>query len=70
MINVEPTATIIDQMAKELNYRSDRLKLLAESMRTKEDLTYASEVVSEITNMIANLRLDLMVQRPLRETMK
>lgn len=70
MINVEPTATIIDQMAKELNYRSDRLKQLAENMRTKEDLTYASEVVSEITNMIANLRLDLMVQRPLREMMK
>lgn len=69
-MNVEPTAQIIDQMAKELVYRSERLKQLAESMRTKEDLTYAGEVVSEITNMIANLRLDLMVQRPLRETMK
>lgn len=68
--NVEMTAQAIEKMALELIYRSQRLQSLAVSMREKNDLTYASEVVSEITGMLPNLRLDLMITRPLRETMK
>ena len=68
--NVELTAQAIDLMVKELTYRAQRLESIADSMRSKEDLTYASEVVSEVTSMLANLRLDLLVTRPLRETMK
>jgi len=68
--NVEPTAEMVDKMAKELIYRSEKLKNLAHQMREKNDLTYASEVAMEIVNLMSNLRLDLMVTRPLRETMK
>lgn len=68
--NVEPTAEIVDEMVKELVYRSQRLEGIAKQMRQKNDLTYASEVVLEIVALLQNVRIDLMTTRPLRETMR
>lgn len=69
-MNVEPTVEIIQKMAKELDYRAGRVGMIATKMQDTEDLTYAAEVVNEIVSLITNLRLDLLVVRPLRETMK
>lgn len=69
-INVEPTAEVIDNMAKRLSEVSEELRRTAERMRERSDLTYASEAINTISNMSNQLRLDLLVSRPLRELMK
>lgn len=69
-MNVEPTVEIIQKMAKELDYRTGRIGLIATKMQDTQDLTYAAEVVNEIVSLITNLRLDLLITRPLKETMK
>lgn len=69
-INVEPTAEVIDQMARVAKDMSVTLERFAFNMRERKDLTYAAEVVSYVTNSTNSFRLDLMVTRPLRETMK
>lgn len=69
-MNVNPTVEVIMKMAKELEYRAEALRRTANKMKESEDLTYAGEVMNEVVAMIANLRLDLLVVRPLRETMK
>lgn len=66
-MNVEPTAQIIDNMADNLIRYAADLKRLALRMRENKDLTYTSEAINTITNCILNLRLDLLITRPLRE---
>lgn len=68
--DVEPTATIIDDMAKTLKHYARELESTAKRMRDTGDLTYAAEATMSIANITQNLRLDLLVARPLRETMK
>ncbi len=65
--DVESTAQIIDDMADNLIRASDDLKRLVLKMRENKDLTYAAEAINTITNCMQNLRLDLLVTRPLRE---
>lgn len=66
-LNVESTAQAIDNAANVALALSQRLTQIAELMREKKDITYASEVIQEVTNSMSNFRLDLMVTRPLRE---
>lgn len=65
-VNVEPTAEVIEEMAGVLEARANDLRNLAKSMRETNDLGYAAEAVSVIKNLTSNLRLDLLVTRPLR----
>jgi len=67
MINVEPTAKIIESMARILSEYSKEMESIAEKMRSKNDISYASEAIQSVTNMVNNLRLDLLITRPLRE---
>jgi urease gamma subunit len=67
VIDVRPTAEAIDYMAEELVYRAKELQRIAGAMREKKDLLYASEAIQVISNLINQLRLDLLVTRPLRE---
>lgn len=68
-MNIEPTAEVIDQMAEEMRNYADQLDNLARRMRAANDITYAAEAIGIATNAMNNLRLDLLVTRPLRETM-
>jgi len=66
MIDVEPTAAVIDAMAKRLEQWAKDLKRIAGKMRATEDLEYASEAVTAVQNCTNALRLDLLVTRPIR----
>lgn len=68
--NVEPTAEVIDNMVEELIYRAERLSSIAVKLRESSNFEYVAEAIQEITNTNSNLRLDLLITRPLRETMK
>lgn len=46
---------------------SKRLEQIAKLMREKNDISHASEAVSEIATSMMNFRLDLLVTRPVRE---
>jgi len=69
-INVEPTAEVIDNMAKRLTEISEELRRIATRMRERSDITYAGEAMNTISNMTNQLRLDLLITRPLRELLK
>jgi DNA-binding ferritin-like protein len=66
-INVEPTAEAIDTMAERVQRYSDELTSIAKRMREKKDISYAAEATNAAVNMLQNLRLDLLVSRPIRE---
>jgi len=66
-MNVEPTAQIIDEMAKTMRDYANSLDRVAKKMREREDFEYASEAIITATNCLQNMRLDLLITRPLRE---
>jgi len=66
-MDVEPTAQIIDDMADRMRKYAEDLTKIAASMREKKDLNYAAEATNTVCNCIQNLRLDLLVTRPIRE---
>jgi hypothetical protein len=66
-INVEPTAGTIDKMAEQAQRYSSELTSIAKRMREKKDISYAAEATNAAVNMLQNLRLDLLVSRPIRE---
>lgn len=68
-INVEPTAEIIDNAAATLEHAAQALRARAAKMRSDGDITHTAEAVNTIANIWNNLRLDLLVTRPLRATM-
>lgn len=68
--DVKPTVEKIKQMAETIRKYADEIENHGNVMLRTGDLTYAAEVVSAFTAMMINARLDLMVVRPLRETMK
>ena len=64
--DVEPTAEAIESAAKVLEHASANLRRLSARMRETGDLTIASEAMGCIQNMWHNMRLDLLITRPLR----
>ena len=68
--DVKPTVEKIKEMAEIIRKYADEIENHGKVMQRTGDLTYAAEVVNAFTAMIVNSRLDLMVTRPLRETMK
>lgn len=65
-INIEPTAQTIDAMAERMRDCANDLARLAERMRANGDIELAGEAANSVANMIPSLRLDLLVQRPVR----
>ena len=66
-IDVEPTAEVIDKMARQLRDNADELDRTARSMRDSGDITYAAEAMNCIQNIPMNIRTDLLITRPIRE---
>lgn len=66
-MNVLPTVEVIKNMAYNLRHAASHLDSYAEKMKETNDLSYAAEVLQEIANLGPNLRMDLLVTRPLRE---
>jgi hypothetical protein len=66
-VNVQPVAEVIDNMVKTLQHAAVDLERTASRMRERGDITYASEAMTTISNLTNQLRLDLLVTRPIRE---
>lgn len=64
--NVEPTAKVIDDMAGELELKAMELRRIAAEMRETKAFDGAGEALSIIGDLTRNMRLDLLVTRPLR----
>lgn len=69
-VDVKPTAEAIMDMAKTLNHCALEMKRIADKMVEYEDITYASQAATAVSNCVSNLRLDLLVTRPLREFLR
>ena len=65
-IDVTPTCQVIDQMIVNLEATAQELKRYRMTISEKNDLTYVAEVSNCITSCLGNLRLDLLITRPLR----
>jgi hypothetical protein len=63
---IEPTVEQVFKMTKILRERADELEKLAVRMRETGSFDYASEAMNVIVNTIPELRLDLLVARPVR----
>lgn len=68
--NVELTAEVIDRMVVVLQDAAVDLQRIAERMRAKKDLSYTSDAANTVMNIPHNLRVDLLVSRPIRELSK
>jgi hypothetical protein len=66
-VDVKPTVECINGIARYLRETADRIDKIAEKMYKTKDITYASEVMYEITGIFLNARLDLLITRPIRE---
>jgi hypothetical protein len=65
-IDVEPTAQAIIDAADYLRSIESKLRHTADRMRETKDITYASEAANAIANILPNMRIDLLVTRPIR----
>lgn len=66
-MNVEPTAEIIESVANEFITSAKNLRFVAQQMRNTKDITYVAEATNLIRGVFSNVRLDLLITRPLRE---
>lgn len=69
-INVKPTAEAIHDMAETFKRYGKEMEKIAERMIETGDITYASQAATAVSNCMQNLRIDLIVTRPLREFMR
>lgn len=68
--NVEPTAEVIDNMAEELEVRAKELREHAANLRSSGDFDYAAEALATVGRVTTNLRIDLLLTRPIRAITK
>lgn len=66
-MNTQPTCEIILQAADRLEETAKELRLQSKRLEESGDFSYTAEVANKIVNMILNLRLDLLITRPIRE---
>lgn len=67
MINVESTAQTIEDMASTIELFASSIRRQATRMRETNDLSIAADVANNVTGMLTNIGLDLLITRPLRE---
>lgn len=65
-MDINQLAETVDSMAQRLKDAAKELEKVATQMRESEDPTLASEAMCVISNVVPNLRLDLLVTRSLR----
>lgn len=56
----------IRNSAKNLRYEADRLETLAARLIEHEDIGYATEAISVLTNIPNSARLDVIISRSIR----
>ena len=66
-IDVTATAEVIEEMANNMEHYAAELRRHATKMRERNEITYAAEAIATVSNAFHNLRLDLLVVRPIRE---
>lgn len=66
-IDVAPTAEIIRKMAASLRVAAAELDAIATKTLADGNFERVGDAASCVANLIPNLRLDLLVVRPLRE---
>jgi hypothetical protein len=66
-MDIEPTAEVIDEMAETMRRFAESMSRTANKMRETGDLGYAAEALTDALACMNNMRMDLLVVRPLRE---
>ena len=66
-MNLKPIAEVMKNMAEQLRRAADELDRTNNTMMERQDITYAGEAMQVIKNCFFNLRLDLLITRPIRE---
>ncbi len=66
-MNVKPTCEVIRQAAAELREAAKRLDREAVNLEESKNFEDVASVVNVLTNLFNNLRMDLLVARPVRE---
>ena len=70
MMDTKETVELIREMAVTLKSYADQFERTATRMQETGDLSYAGEIAGGVANLIQNLRLDLIVTRPIRAYQK
>ena len=66
-IDIEPTIKAVSHIANTLKNFADEINRIKMQIIKTKDLSRTAEVLISVTNCFANLRLDLLTTRPLRE---
>ena len=66
-VDVAPTTEVLRNMAAALRKCAEEIDGYAALIEKEGDFERVSEAVSSVTSLIPNLRLDLLVVRPVRE---
>lgn len=66
-VNVQPTVDVINQTAARMEEYAADIRRIGLKISETGDLERTADVVNAVTNCIMNLRLDLLITRPLRE---
>lgn len=65
-IDTKPTVEAINNMATLMSSKSEELRQTARRLQDTGDFSRVADAMSIITNMVGNLRLELLIVRPLR----
>lgn len=68
MMNVDASSTVeaVEAMARRLREGAMELEALAAKLKSAQDVELVAEAVAVVVNLVPNLRLDLLVTRPLK----
>jgi hypothetical protein len=66
-VNVQPTVEAIKKMAENLRDAAQQLDGIAESTQASGNFERVGDAANCVANLMPNLRLDLLIVRPLRE---
>ena len=69
-VDVKPTVEVILAMSNNMENYAKELRRIANDMNESGDITYAAEALQAIVNCSSNMRMDLLVSRPIREFQK
>ena len=69
-LDVDPTANVIENMAKQLEETAKQLRLVAERMRAEQSFAATSEAAELVQNLFSALPMDKLVWMPIEALTK
>lgn len=66
-IDVDPTVDAIRKMAESLRHAAMQLESIADKTEASGNFEQVGDAISCVANLVPNLRLDLLIVRPLRQ---